>query len=164
MFQVRDKVRVIDDIHQGVVIQVHKSRITIRNEFGFEETFDAGELILDKSFEVGHVEIPKNPKKKSKPGKKEKLAPKEIDLHIGKLVDFMGNMSNFEMLQIQLQKVKDEMELAQIQNRKKLIFIHGHGSGKLKSELMKILKKYPVVIYDASYRKYHLGATTVEFR
>lgn len=76
MFQVRDKVRVIDDIHQGVVIQVHKSRITIRNEFGFEETFDAGELILDKSFEVGHVEIPKNPKEKSKPGKKRKACAK----------------------------------------------------------------------------------------
>jgi dsDNA-specific endonuclease/ATPase MutS2 len=67
------------------------------------------------------------------------------------------------MLQIQLGKVKNEIELAQKEKRKKLIFIHGHGSGKLKSELDKLLSTYSKLeFYDASFRKYKLGATEVE--
>ena len=43
----------------------------------------------------------------------------------------------------------------------KIVFIHGVGEGVLKSELQSLLNKYSVKYYDASYKKYGLGATEV---
>lgn len=165
MFKTGDKVRVLDDDQKGEVIRIHKNRITILNEFGFEETYNSTELIPDKGFEVETV-IPETDEKKTETAKsKEVSESKEIDLHIGQLTDSYSNLTNFEMLQIQLGTVKEEMELAISQRRRKLIFIHGHGSGKLKEEMMKLLKKYRnIEIYDASFRKYKGGATCVEFK
>lgn len=165
MFQVGDKVKVIDDDQKGKVIRISKNRVTILNDFGFEETFNADELLLDQRLEVGEVRVEPEEKSPKVTLSKEVLAPKEIDLHIGQLVDSYRGMTNYEMLQIQLQTVRNEMELAQKERRKRLIFIHGHGSGKLKSELMRVLKSYQgIEIFDASFRKYKQGATEVELK
>jgi len=165
MFKTGDRVRVLDDDQKGEIIRIHKNRITILNEFGFEETYNSTELIPDKGFEVETVISETDEKKTETAKSKEVSGPKEIDLHIGQLTDSYSNLTNFEMLQIQLGTVKEEMELAISQRQKKLIFIHGHGSGKLKAEMMKLLKRYRnIEIYDASFRKYKGGATTVEFK
>lgn len=165
MFKIGEKVRVIDDNQNGTVIRIHKNRITIENDFGFEETYNVFELIPDKNMEVGRVVIKNEEIQKKTEKTKETDLAREIDLHIGQLVDSYVNMTNYEMLQIQLDKAKTEMDQAIMQRRKKLVFIHGHGSGKLKSELMKLLKKYEgIEIYDASFQKFNGGATAVEFR
>ncbi|MGB6093576.1 MAG: Smr/MutS family protein [Moheibacter sp.] len=165
MFKTGDKVRVLDDDQKGEVIRIHKNRITILNEFGFEETYNSTELIPDKGFEV-ETDIRLSDEMQPETAKSKEVSDsKEIDLHIGQLTDSYSNLTHFEMLQIQLDTVKEEMELAISQRRKKLIFIHGHGSGKLKEEMMKLLKKYRnIEIYDASFRKYKGGASCVEFK
>lgn len=165
MFKAGDKVRVLDDNQRGRVIGVHKTRVTIVNEFGFEETYSATELIPDKSFEVDSVVIKTESVEKLKTKETNREETKEIDLHIGQLVDSYRNMSNYDMLQIQLAKIKEEMDSAISQKRKKLIFIHGHGKGKLKEEMMALLKKNykNIKTYDASFRKFNGGATVVEF-
>ena len=43
----------------------------------------------------------------------------------------------------------------------KVVFIHGVGEGVLKSELHYLFSRYPVRFYDASFKKYGLGATEV---
>lgn len=163
MFKRGDKIKVIDDNQKGVVIRIHKNQITILNEFGFEETFHSGELLADTTLEIGKVVVEQPVPASKKTNKNPLSEPKEIDLHIGQLVDSFQNLTNFEMLQIQLNKVKDEIELARTEKRSRLIFIHGHGSGKLKEEMMKLLNRYTgIEIYDASFRKYKLGATEVK--
>lgn len=164
MFKTGDKVRILDDDQKGEVLRIHKNRITILNDFGFEETYNSTELIPDRELEVKNVIIIAEEKTQKSKKSAELSEAKEIDIHLGQLVDFTAGLSNYEMVQIQLAKVKEEMELAISQRRKKLIFIHGHGSGKLKEEMMKLLKKYRnIEIYDASFQKYKGGATTVEF-
>lgn len=165
-FKIGDKVKVIDDDQKGEIIDIQKNQIIILNEYGFEEKFLPNELILDKGFEVKEVKIEsiEIPKKKNYK-KKLELAPKVIDLHIGELVAYKDHLSNYEMLQIQLQTVRDEIELARKEKRKKLIFIHGHGKGKLKKEVIKILESYQdLEFYDASFRKYNGGATKVKLK
>jgi len=162
MFKPGDKVKILDDNQKGVVIRIHKTRVTVLNELGFEETFNVKELIPDKSFEVGEI-VHHQPEvlHLNKPAD-DIQEIREIDLHIGQLVDSYIGLSNYEMLQIQLQKVRDEIDLARKEKRSRLIFIHGHGSGKLKNELIKLLESYPrLEYYDASFRKYKLGATEV---
>ncbi|NLN33222.1 MAG: DNA mismatch repair protein, partial [Flavobacteriaceae bacterium] len=57
MFKLGDKVKVIDDNQKGKVIKVQKNLVTILNEFGFEESFFAHELLPDLSLEIGKVII-----------------------------------------------------------------------------------------------------------
>jgi dsDNA-specific endonuclease/ATPase MutS2 len=165
MFKLGDKVRVIDDNQKGTIVQIHKNRISILNEFGFEESFFSHEIIFDKPIEVHSVELSPDDIKIKKQKKLALAEVKEIDLHIGQLVDSYVGLSNYEMLQIQLRKVESEIELARSEGRSRLIFIHGHGSGKLREEMMKLLQRFSgLEIYDASFRKYKLGATEVKIR
>lgn len=165
VFKVGDKVKVIDDNQKGSVIQIQNKQIVVLTEDGFEEIYFAKELIYDQKFEIDTFELVSEPIPIKKQSQTPSNLPKEIDLHIGQLVDSFRHLSNFEMLQIQLQKVKDEIEKAYKEKQSRLIFIHGHGSGKLKEELLKVLSRYKgIEVYDASFRKYKLGATEVKLR
>ena len=65
------------------------------------------------------------------------------------------------MLTLQLNTAKSKIEFAISKRISKIIFIHGVGEGVLKSELHYLFGSYPVRFYDASYKKYGLGATEV---
>ena len=87
----------------------------------------------------------------------------EIDLHIEQLVDNPKVLTPAEMLDIQMKRFSFSLEEA-IRNRKKrIVFIHGVGNGRLRLELQRNLKqKYPKLRYqDASFKEYGFGATLV---
>src|SRR5690606_22521849 len=86
----------------------------------------------------------------------------EVDLHIEKLVKSFKHLSNFDILNIQMDTARGQLEFA-IKNRiPKMVFIHGMGEGVLKSELEFLLGRYSEISFqDANYRKYGLGATEV---
>lgn len=99
---------------------------------------------------------------KSKP-KKRTTEEVVIDLHITELLDDPGDLSNREILEIQLEKVESEMKTA-IQNHvKRIVFIHGVGQGVLKQEVTNLLNKKFKKYYfqDASFKEYGYGATMV---
>ena len=99
----------------------------------------------------------------SKPHKKNKdVEEKEVDLHIEELIEDIGDMSSGEMLNHQIKIFQRQLDAAISANMKKIIFIHGVGNGRLKSEIRHILKSYPeLIVADASYKKYGYGATEV---
>ena len=87
----------------------------------------------------------------------------EIDLHIVELTDNTINMTNADMLNMQLDYVKHCLEEAGRQHVNKLIFIHGVGNGTLKQALLKLFKKTGGLEYfDAPYARYGMGATEVK--
>lgn len=88
----------------------------------------------------------------------------EVDLHIEELMDNYSGKDNFELLTIQLNYFNKMMESAIANKFRKIIFIHGVGNGKLKSEIINRLKeRYPDLKYaDASMFKYGNGATEIE--
>jgi len=90
----------------------------------------------------------------------------EVDLHIHELIDNSAGLSNKEILDIQLEKVKNEMQSAIRSRAKRIVFIHGVGQGVLKQEVAKLLKsKFPKYIFqDASFKEYGYGATMVMLR
>lgn len=91
-----------------------------------------------------------------------KSLEKEVDLHIEELVEKTAGLSNFEMLNIQLERFEKELDEAINKNMKKVTFIHGVGNGRLKQEIMSVLKATKGVTFqDASYKEYGFGATQV---
>ena len=86
----------------------------------------------------------------------------EVDLHIEKLVPSKRGMSNYDILTLQIETAKRQLDFA-IKNRMpKVVFIHGVGEGVLKADLDFLLGRYDNISFqDANYQKYGLGATEV---
>ncbi|MCD0474835.1 DNA mismatch repair protein MutS [Flavobacterium sp. EDS] len=174
-----DKVSVLDEAINGVVLSVKNNEVTIETEDGFVMTFFVNELIKihDSSNlmnSIKRINLSEVSKEKEEPkarsfvkerkDKREIPAP-EFDLHIEKLVPNKRGMSNYDILTLQTETAKRHIEFA-IRNRiPKIVFIHGVGEGILKAELDFLLGRYDGIDFqDANYQKYGLGATEVYFK
>ncbi len=103
--------------------------------------------------------------KKSKPHSSNNLLNEmEIDLHIEELLDEYSNMSNAEIVRVQLTYFQNALDKAMSGHFKKLVVIHGVGNGRLKQEVRTIAATYPSLkCYDASYARFGFGATEIRF-
>ncbi len=171
-FKIGDTVEVLDEPLKGRVVGINGDTITIETDDGFPLQFSAHQLIkVSGVIEVSNFEAAQIKKQKEIPQRKktptvkvkERNAPKmEVDLHIHQLVKSSKGMTNFEMLNLQLDSAKRQLEFAIRKRIQKVVFIHGVGDGVLKEELKYLFKKYDNVrCYDADYQKYGLGATEV---
>jgi dsDNA-specific endonuclease/ATPase MutS2 len=172
VFKVGDKVEAIDDLIKGIVSDIKGSSITVQTEDDFPMVFEARELVvITGSITVSNYEVAQVKKEKELPERrkpsvirpKERNLPKmEVDLHINQLVKHPKGMGNYEMLNLQLETAKRQLEFAMSKRIQKIVFIHGVGEGILKEELRYLFNKYDnVKHYDADYQKYGLGATEV---
>lgn len=91
---------------------------------------------------------------------------KEVDLHIEKLRDDHDFLDGQEMMQIQLDHFRKNLEAAIVHKLENIIFIHGVGNGSLRYEIQKIITKHPQVktYMDAQKEKFGYGATEVFFK
>jgi dsDNA-specific endonuclease/ATPase MutS2 len=174
--KVGDAVSVLDENLKGTIIKIIGDNITIETTEGFELEFSANELIkieADTSLRtntfsnvslaeaVSQKEIPK--RKQIKVKQKERFQPTlEVDLHIHQLTNSTRGMTTHDMLTLQLDTAKRQLEFAIRKRIQKIVFIHGVGEGVLKLELDYLFGRYAnVKFYDADYQKYGLGATEV---
>ncbi|MGC4103292.1 Smr/MutS family protein [Ferruginibacter sp.] len=89
-----------------------------------------------------------------------------VDLHIEKLTDNWKQLSNFEMLTLQLKTFEKYYDLAIAHHQPMLTIIHGVGTGKLKDEIHEILRlKKEVKSFVNQYTAlYGYGATEIYFQ
>ena len=89
-----------------------------------------------------------------------------IDLHIEKLSGDWRQLSNFEILNLQLKEFQKWYDLAVAHRQPNLIAIHGVGSGKLRDEIHDILKtKKEVKNFINQYDpRFGYGATEIFFQ
>lgn len=174
-FHVGDKVLALDDNISGIITKISGNTIAVESSDGFEFEFEADELMLSKEQNLAssifkeqsldEVLKEKEAFKKRKPLKikpKERYQPPmEVDLHIHHLTNSTKNMTNHDMLTLQLETAKRQLEFAIKKRIQKVVFIHGVGEGVLKTELEFLFRKYSVKYYDADYQKYGVGATEV---
>ena len=176
MFRKGDKIAVLDEDLEGKVVSIKGSEVEMETTEGFILVFDEKDLvkiesglpdILPEDVEsfsevIKEKEIPKKRNSSRIKPKERNLPPMEVDLHIHKLVPKSGRMSNFEILNLQTETAKRQLEFAMKKRIQKVVFIHGVGEGILKAELDTLLNRYDnVKFYDADYQKYGLGATEV---
>ena len=176
MFNKGDKVSVLDEAINGVVLSVKDMEVTIETEDGFLMTYSVNELINNNisseiSKSIGSFNSTKIIQEKTEPKarsfvkekkSKHEIPAPEFDLHIEKLVPSFKGMSNYEILTLQTETAKRHIEFA-IRNRiPKIVFIHGVGEGILKAELDFLLGRYDSIAFqEGNYQKYGLGATEV---
>ena len=173
-FKVGDRVEAIDDIIKGHIVRIKGPEITVESTDGFLLTFSASELmpmlgtheLSVSNLEVARIKVEKEiPKRRNRPvaRPKERNAPKmEVDLHIHRLTPSYRGMGSYEILNLQLETAKRQLEFAILKKINKVVFIHGVGEGVLKEELYSLFRRYENMrYYDADYQKYGLGATEV---
>lgn len=169
-----DRVEALDDLVSGKAIRVEGDQVTIETQDGFELVFARKELVKisgEDQIEIDREAIELAKKEKQTPPKHSstKIKPKErnlpameVDLHIHQLVNSTRNMTNFEMLNLQLETAKRQLDFAIKKRIQKVVFIHGVGEGVLRTELETLFNRYEnLKFYDADYQKYGLGATEV---
>lgn len=169
------KVSVLDDDITGVVKAIKGNVVTLETTDGFELDFSKEELVvIDGS--IPHrdmvrmdVQKVKAEKQSIKPRKRtvikpenRKLPPMEVDLHIHQLVPRTSNLSNYEMLNIQMETAERQLQFAISKRIPRVVFIHGVGEGVLRAELETLFGRYDnLEYYDADFQKYGRGATEV---
>ncbi|MFT6842459.1 MAG: hypothetical protein ACJASR_001226 [Psychroserpens sp.] len=172
-FEIGNKVAVLDDVLKGEVTAILKDVISIRTTDGMIFNFNENELVkieidqyeLSKFSDINN-DLLKDKISQSKPKtslfkKQNKEVVMEVDLHINKLTKSLKGLDNYDMLNLQIDTAKRKVEFAIQKRISKIVFIHGVGEGVLKSELQALLNQYPIRHYDASFKKYGLGATEV---
>lgn len=89
-----------------------------------------------------------------------------IDLHIDRIPGVRPGMSNYELLQLQLQYFEKYYRLAVAHMQPKLIVIHGIGIGRLRDEIHEALRQKSEV--STFVNQYHpnfgFGATEIYFQ
>jgi len=170
-----DRIEVLDDALSGKVVLVEKNVVTIETTDGFQMQFDKKELVVvseiekslnvtsDTVFQAISEKEEKRRKRRVKSGKREKQQPPmEVDLHIHQLVKHFKHMQNHEMLTLQLDTAKRQLDFAIAKRIQRVVFIHGVGVGVLRTELEYLFRRYEnIKYYDANYQKYGAGATEV---
>lgn len=173
--KIGDKVSVLDDAISGIVTAVKGNEVTLMTSDGFEIDFLKNELIvidgslskrelaqMDVSFIISEKEQKKPGKTKRVKPKERSLPPMEVDLHINQLMPKSRGLNNYEMLTIQLDTAKRQLDFAISKRIPKVVFIHGVGEGVLRTELEYLFNRYEnVKFYDADFQKYGRGATEV---
>lgn len=178
-FKKGDRVVVLDEDVEGVVLEIKGTEVVIETTDGFDLSYKAVELLkvqdskdLDRASTRGAISNALHDKKE--PTKrsfvKEKKSKKdvfilEVDLHIEKLIKNFSQLEKFDILELQLATARGQLEFA-ISNRiPRIVFIHGVGEGILKTELEYLFSRYPEILYeDANYQKYGLGATQIHIK
>jgi hypothetical protein len=172
-FQVGDKVALLNDNLEGIISNIHKDEIVMVTSDGFDisctsdeivktgnlvsllNRTDDTEFLLEKSIEKRKNTI------QQKSSRKNRIPPMEVDLHIQQLITTSKGLSNYDMLNIQMETAKHKLEFAIKNKIQRIVFIHGVGEGVLKTELEYLFKKYPVDFYEGDVLKYGQGATEV---
>ena len=173
--KIGDKVSAIDESINGVVTGISGDLITILTDDEFEMQYPRKELIvvgkelLEEGINFNEISQAISEKQEKKPIKRPKLKPRErnlppmeVDLHIHQLTQNHKRMSNYDMLTLQLDTAKRQLDFAIGKRIPKVVFIHGVGEGVLRAELEFLFNRYEnLKFYDADFQKYGRGALEV---
>jgi len=173
--KIGDKVSVLDEDISGRITAINGNEIEMLTSDDFTIQLSKKEVVVihdelaNRSISFSEVNKALSEKESDTPGKTKRIKPKErsaspmeVDLHINQLMPKTKGLSNYDMLTIQVDTAKRQLEFAIKKRIPKMVFIHGKGNGVLKAELEFLFKRYDrVTFYDADYQKYGSGATEV---
>ena len=168
--KVGDYIQVIDDTLEGVITKVVANQIWIKDKDDFVYQYHYNQIVkISQPLDINTTEIKQvidqentgiGKINKFKSSKTQQIP--EVDLHIHELIASTKNMTDFQMLQLQLETAEKRLVKAIENKEKRLVFIHGIGKGRLKNELTILFHRYrQVEFYDADFQKYGFGATEV---
>jgi Smr domain len=182
--EVGNKVKVLNENYEGIIKELlYNNRLIVTCTDGFDYEVSINEIVIVNDDDTHHYIHDENVISekiikdvvfnKSKPSygilskyiattkfQYEKIL--EVDLHLEELVEFPQRLDDWQKLHTQMQHLKKCLNAAFDENIKNIVFIHGVGTGVLKTEIHNFLADYDnLVIKEADFREYGSGATEV---
>ena len=158
----------LDEDRAGAVLEVLGEAVLVNWDDGFEQWVEASDLVKENGFiDPAHIGSPnafgqKGDRPLEKPRSNDVRAL--VDLHAGAFLFSTHGMNDHEILMEQMNELRSGFEKAKRERKRRLIIIHGVGSGRLRSEVERYLSRQQgIEFYDASYSEFGLGATEVRF-
>jgi DNA-nicking Smr family endonuclease len=176
---VGNKVKIINENFEGHIKSIlQNNRLIITCSDGFDYEFSSNEIVIigddnkhQYTIDITEVSTKITSEKYVTTDFLDKYTSKskfqfnrtlEIDLHLDKLVDHPGKLDDWQRLHTQMQHVKNCLSAAERKNIRKIVFIHGVGTGVLKTELQNYLSKFEnFTVSKADFNEYGNGATEV---
>ena len=188
--KVGDRVKFLNDVGEGVVLEIKGDIFVVEDEDGFDREYKSNDLInvgvadderemygnkLPDLREVLARDISEERQKKIQEefelkyanarviNQKKRGEFMEVDLHFHELVEDMSGLKDRTKLDIQLNHFERMMKIATEQRIRRLVFIHGVGQGVLRHQIRSRLDMYypNCTVRDANPREYGYGATEV---
>ncbi|AKH95689.1 smr protein/muts2 [Elizabethkingia anophelis FMS-007] len=157
-----DKVSVLNDNLKGKIIKINKNLITIEDEYGFEHTYPAAEIVPAEADLYNSQPVIVKPEPKKNISKKNKIPALVLDLHFDQLVSNPSDYDSWERLFIQKQRLQETISFCRKNHIKKLDVIHGIGDGVLQSMVLEVLRGETGLEYeDGTFFKHQSGTITV---
>ncbi len=176
-FNVGQRVSFLYERGGGLIRRIdEKKNLWIEDETGFERPFRENEVARIEKEDYGfdddtELELTEDEtlsgnlhtiRHETRTGRRKPEEVWEIDLHIEELLDSHASMSNYQILQKQMNEFRTFFNKACKKQVRKLVVIHGVGEGVLKEDIRLFLsKREHVEYYDADFREYGKGATEV---
>ena len=165
ILKIGDKVSFLHATGRGVVKEILNLEYRVEDEFGFDNWHRAEELV--PLMQVSDKELFASlSNKEGESQKKDKLFSKppqeewKIDLHLENLVDSHRDMTNHEIVTLQLRHFKSYLQKVRNARIHQFIVVHGKGTGKLKSEIQDLVRDINgAEMFDADYMQ---GASVIE--
>ena len=149
-FKIGDKVLFKSENQKGELVKVNSPyKVVVKTGDGFEVLASTKDLVkieinTDKASAYGnnfyHKDGDNNLRNSFSRDKSSTVL--KVDLHIELLTSNYHYLDNFEIVQIQLNECHNKIEKALNSNYLKLIIVHGIGTGRLKTEVHKLLRNY----------------------
>jgi len=188
--KIGDRVKFLNDVGEGVVLELKGKIVVIEDEYGFDREYNINELIsvgenqeealmygnkLPELSEILARDVSEEQQKKiqkvfeikyanARANKQKRRGEfMEIDLHFHELIDDVSGLKDRTKLDIQLNHFERMMRIAAEQRIKRVVFIHGVGQGVLRYQIRTRLELYypNCTVRDANPREYGSGATEV---
>ena len=164
--KVGDLVSFLDESGEGEIIEIDGNTILVDVQ-GFQKSYDISEIIKrEQGFENKIINSQVINKDVSVSTKVKRAIDSEVfvvDLHASAIPNFRNQLKGHNILLFQMETAKNHLESARKNRLKKMIFIHGNGSGTLKYQLEQWLNSLSFISYqDASYRSFGQGAIEVK--
>lgn len=170
-FEIGDQVEFLNEVGGGIVAGYEGDFVSVEDEDGFIFSFPESELVLKVDWQLEETTIKEKVKKSVRQTDETdgytmvqgRIPYMEVDLHIHMVVDYTRNLSNHDMVIVQLNHFEKTLSEAKRQRLSKVVYIHGIGIGRLRNELRKRLKSLSNCDFeDADYSRYGQGATQVK--
>lgn len=167
-FTAGERVCMLDEDRAGSVLEVQGEGVLVQWDDGFEQWVEASDLVKEHGFiDPDMIGSPnafgqEGDRPQEKPRSSDERAL--VDLHAGAFLFSTRGMNDHEILMEQMNELRSAFEKAKSERRRRLIIIHGVGSGRLRSEVERYLNRQQgIEFYDASFREFGQGATEVCF-
>jgi DNA-nicking Smr family endonuclease len=172
-----NRIKVINENFEGEIKTIlQNNRLIITSTDGFDYEFSTNEVVIigeDNKHQYTIDETAVSSKIASDKYIKEDFLIKyttkskfqynrtlEVDLHLNKLLEHPELLDDWQRLHTQIQHVKNCLSAADKKNIRKIVFIHGVGTGVLKTELQNYLSKFEnLTVTTADFNEYGNGAS-----